>query len=136
MKNIGNWFKQLGKKLITALRHFMQGRYGMDKLNLVLLWVSVAVVFASMFLPGIFGLLFTILAYVLMGLAIFRTLSRNTYKRYRENRRFLRMIDRIKDREHRYYSCPKCRQPVRVPKGKGKISITCPKCKEKFIKKT
>lgn len=136
MKNIGNWFKNLGKNMGTALRRFMQGRYGMDKLNLVILWVSVAVVVIAMFLSGIAGLIFTVLAYVLMGLAIFRTLSRNTYKRYRENRRFLLLIDRIKDRDHKYYTCPKCRQPVRVPKGKGKIAITCPKCKEKFIKKT
>jgi len=55
---------------------------------------------------------------------------------YRENRRFLMLLDRIRDRSHRYYSCPRCRQPVRVPRGKGKISITCPKCSEKFIKKT
>ena len=127
-----NWFNNLG----TALRRFMEGRYGMDKLNLMLLWVSVAVVFFSMFLHGLLGLLFTMLAYTLMGLAIFRTLSRNTYKRYRENRRFLMLWDQLKDRDHKYYACPKCRQPVRVPKGKGKIAITCPKCREKFIKKT
>jgi DNA-directed RNA polymerase subunit RPC12/RpoP len=45
-------------------------------------------------------------------------------------------LERIKDREHRYYNCPRCRQPVRVPKDKGKIAISCPRCKEKFIKKT
>ena len=61
---------------------------------------------------------------------------REDYKRYSENRKFLLMIDRIKDRSHRYYACPKCRQTVRVPRGKGKIAITCPKCREKFIKKT
>ena len=46
------------------------------------------------------------------------------------------IFEKLKDREHRYYACPKCRQPVRVPRGKGKIAITCPKCKERFIKKT
>jgi len=46
------------------------------------------------------------------------------------------LLERLKDRQHRYFSCPRCRQPVRVPRGKGKISITCPKCREKFIKKT
>lgn len=114
----------------------MQGRYGLDRLNSVLLWVSVALAVIAMILSGIVGLVFTLLAYVLMGVAIFRALSHNTYKRYRENRWFLLQLDRIKDREHRYYTCPKCRQSVRVPKGKGKIAITCPKCKEKFIKKT
>ena len=49
---------------------------------------------------------------------------------------FLMLLDRIKDREHRYFDCPKCRQPVRVPRGKGKIMITCPKCKERFQRKT
>ena len=46
------------------------------------------------------------------------------------------IFDRLKDRQHRYFACPKCRQTVRVPRGKGKISITCPKCREKFIRKT
>lgn len=116
---------------------FMAGRYGVDKLNNVLLWTSVIIVLVTMFLPlGIVRLVLTIISYLLMGWAVFRCFSRNTYKRYRENRRFLMLIDRIKDRSHRYYSCPRCHQPVRVPKGKGKISITCPKCKEKFIKKT
>lgn len=40
-----------------------------------------------------------------------------------------------KDKEHRYFACPKCGQTVRVPKGAGKIRVTCPKCGEKFEKK-
>lgn len=124
------------RSFCDGMRRFMTGRYGMDRLNSVVLWSSVIVVLIAMFLPGRLKLIFTVLAYLLMGIAIFRLLSRNTYKRYRENRRFLMFIDQIKDRDHKYYTCPRCRQPVRVPKGKGKISITCPKCKEKFIKKT
>ena len=124
MKGIGNW-----------LRRFMAGRYGTDKLNSVILWTGVALVVAALGAP-LPNLLLHMLAYVLMGIAIFRTFSRNTYKRYRENWRFLMLIDRIKDREHKYFDCPRCHQPVRVPRGKGKIAITCPKCKEKFIKKT
>ena len=46
------------------------------------------------------------------------------------------MIDRVKDRRNRYFLCPRCRQTVRVPRGKGRILITCPKCKEKFQRKT
>ena len=65
-----------------------------------------------------------------------RTLSRNTYRRYQENRKFLQFFTRLKDRQNRYFDCPKCRQLVRVPRGKGKIAITCPRCKEKFIRKT
>ena len=82
------------------------------------------------------NLVLTLLSYVLMFWAIFRTLSRNTYKRYQENRKYLQIFDRLKDRDHRYFDCPKCRQMVRVPRGKGKIAITCPRCREKFVKKT
>lgn len=136
MKKIGNWFRKLGQAIKKGLTRFMQGRYGMDKLNFTLLWISVGLAVLAMFLPGLVGLFFTLSSYVLMGIAIFRALSRKTYKRYQENRWYLLQRDRMKDREHKYYSCPRCRQPVRVPKGKDKIAITCPKCKEKFIKKT
>ena len=137
MNGIGNWFRQMLAKLSGGLTRFMAGRYGTDKLNSVILWTGVAVVFVAIFVPDpLPNLMLHMLAYVLMGIAIFRTFSRNTYKRYRENRRFLMLIDRIKDRDHKYFDCPRCHQPVRVPRGKGKIAITCPKCKEKFIKKT
>ena len=119
------------------LRRVMSGRYGTDKLNMCILIVGVVVSIVAAFMKSATViLLLTTVSYVLMFWAIFRCFSRNTYKRYQENRRFLMLLDRIKDRQHRYYSCPRCRQPVRVPRGKGKIAITCPKCKEKFIKKT
>ena len=118
-------------------RRFMEGRYGTDKLNIeiLLLGLGLSVLSFLIILPFT-KILLCLASYILMGIAIFRCLSRNIYKRYRENLRFLMLLDRFKDKEHRYFICPKCRQPVRVPKGKGKISITCPKCSEKFIKKT
>ena len=124
-------------RLKESFRHFMLGRYGTDKLNMAILGAGVICSLVVMFvrLP-LLDLLLTVVSYGLMGWAIFRMLSRNTYKRYQENRKYLRILDRLKDKEHRYFDCPRCRQPVRVPKGKGKIAITCPKCKEKFIKKT
>ena len=131
MNKIRQWF-----------RWFMTGRYGTDKLNMALLICALVLCFLPTVIM-LFGLVLPLLnlvlalaSYALTGIAIFRCFSRNTYKRYNENRKFLLLIDRIKDRDHRYYTCPKCRQTVRVPKGKGKISITCPKCREKFIKKT
>lgn len=137
MNGIGGWFRQLGYKLKTGTQRFMQGRYGTDKLNTLILGIGLVMCLLSMFMPlPWLSLLLTTLSYVFMGIAIFRCLSRNTYKRYQENRRYLAFVGRIKDKEHRYYSCPKCRQSVRVPKGKGKIAITCPKCRERFIKKT
>ena len=125
------------KKIRDYFRKVMDGRYGMDKLNSALLWVSLGLSFLGVLLPFVvIRLALTAVAYILTVWAICRCFSRQTYKRYQENRRFLLWRDRIKDRQHRYFQCPRCRQIVRVPRGKGKISITCPKCKEKFTKKT
>ena len=136
MNNIGYRLRQAGMNIVAALNRFMAGRYGQDRLNITLLVVGCVLCFVQMFVPSGVGFVLTILSETLLILSLFRCFSRNTYKRYNENRKFLLMIDRIKDRDHRYYACPKCRQTVRVPRGKGKISITCPKCREKFIKKT
>ena len=137
MNGFGNWLRSLGYKLRTGLRHFMMGRYGTDKLNMAILGVGLACTFLSMLLPfaGL-KLLLTTVSYIFMILAIVRSLSRNVYKRYEENRKFLLLWQKLKDKDHRYYNCPRCRQQVRVPRGKGKISITCPRCREKFVKKT
>ncbi len=127
------FFQRLG----DGLRRFMMGRYGPDKLTTTCLWAAVILMLVGMFIPNsTVKLVLMAVYYALWGWSIFRMLSRNTYKRYQENRRYLRLLDRIKDRQHRYFDCPKCRQSVRVPRGKGKIAITCPKCGEKFIKKT
>lgn len=119
------------------VNHFMAGRYGTDKLNMYLLGAGVVCCLIAMFVPAAaVKLLLTLISYILMIWAIFRSFSRNTYRRYQENRKFLMMLDRIRDRKHKYFTCPKCRQVVRVPRGKGRISITCPKCGEKFVKKS
>lgn len=136
MNGNGSRFSRLTYAMKTGLRRFMTGRYGTDKLNTGILILGLMFCLISMLLPGRWPVLLTGLSYACVFLAMFRTFSRNTYKRYRENRWYLGMVERLKDREHRYYSCPKCRQSVRVPKGKGKIAITCPRCREKFIKKT
>ena len=124
-------------QLTAKLQRFMAGRYGTDRLNMTILGAGlVACLISPFFNYAPVNLLLTAVSYGLMIWAIFRSLSRNTYKRYQENRKFLQFFDRLKDRQHRYYDCPKCRQVVRVPRGKGKIAITCPKCREKFIRKT
>ena len=124
-------------KLFAGFRRFMAGRYGTDKLNMTILVTALVVCIISGFLRfPLVNLVLTAVSYGLMIWAICRSLSRDTYKRYQENRKYLQFLDRIRDRDHRYYCCPRCRQSVRVPKGKGKIAITCPRCKEKFIKKT
>ncbi len=135
MGRFGAVIRRFMLKLVDATRRFMQGRYGTDKLNTAILIAGLLCCVLSMLIPAV-GALLTLLSYILMGWAIFRMLSRNNYKRYQENRKYLRFLERVKDREHKYFDCPRCRQPVRVPRGKGKISITCPKCGEKFVKKS
>jgi len=137
MNSLGGWFRQLTAKLSAGIRSFMTGRYGTDRLNMVILCAGLAAsILSSLVRVTPLNLIFWLLSYVLMIWAIWRSLSRNTYKRYQENRKFMQFFDRLKDRQHRYFDCPKCRQMVRVPRGKGKISITCPRCREKFVKKT
>ncbi|MCI9272709.1 MAG: hypothetical protein HFE39_01985 [Clostridiales bacterium] len=126
------------------LRNFMAGRYGGDQLNiaLILLYLVLAIVAQITQLWVIWIAEILLLAY-----CFFRILSRNVEKRYRENQKFLRLWNpikqrllkmkiRVSDRAHRYYHCPKCKNTLRVPRGKGKICITCPVCKTEFIKKT
>ena len=137
MNGTGGWFRQFTSKLSAGLRSFMSGRYGTDRLNMVILCTGlVASLLSAMIRVFPWNLLLMVLSYALMIWAIFRTLSRNTYRRYQENRKFLQFFERLKDRQNKYFDCPKCHQTVRGPRGKGKISITCPRCKEKFIRKT
>ena len=129
--------RQFLQRLNYKFRTFMVGRYGTDKLNMVILSAGLVACLLSAFVGSVkINLLLTAVSYGLMIWALYRSFSRQTYKRYQENRKFLQFFDRLKDREHRYYDCPKCRQVVRVPRGKGKIAITVPKCKERFVKKT
>ena len=137
MNTLGSWLRQTTAKFSQGLRRYMEGRYGTDKLNNAILSIALGLCIVALFIPvKLINLIAHMLAYVLMFWAISRSLSRNTYKRYQENRKFLQFFDRLRDRQHRYYDCPKCRQMVRVPRGKGKIAITCPRCREKFVRKS
>jgi len=137
MNGFRGFLRQLGMKLSYSLRRFMEGRYGNDKLNSAILGAALVLVILALFISNaLVNLILHGISYALMFWSIFRTLSRNTYKRYQENRAFLKFVDRLRDRNHRYYDCPKCRQTVRVPRGKGKIAITCPRCREKFVRKS
>lgn len=137
MNNFSTWLRQLGSRMNMGLRRFFVGLYGQDKLNIAILSVGLVLCVVGMFVRNVtVNLILTLGSYAMLIWSMVRCFSRDTYKRYRENRRFLLTIDRLKDRNNRYFTCPKCKQMVRVPKGKGKISITCPKCREKFIKST
>ncbi len=134
------------------LRNFMIGRYGLDQLNIALLAAMMFCTLASS-LSG--SLILYLLSLIFMVLAIFRLMSRNHSSRVRENEKFLIFWNAVKrgwnrirgwfaaqkrrfaDRKtHRYYRCPNCKKQLRVPKGRGKIEISCPICHTKFIKKT
>lgn len=137
MDRIMDTLRRLGTNFQRAMGRFMMGRYGVDRLNMVILMSGMVAALASTLLRRtIVGMVLWLFSYGCMFLAIFRLLSRNTYKRYQENRRYLTLRDRFRDRQNRYFSCPNCRQVVRIPRGKGKVAITCPKCRKRFIKKT
>ena len=124
----------------------MYGRYGSDQLNMAILIAavllslinSILTVFlrSSQVYSTIIAPILSVAVYGLLIYSFFRMLSRNIYKRHRENRRFTQLWTRIKDRNNRYFRCPNCKQTVRVPRGRGKICIRCPKCGEKFTRKT
>ena len=126
------------RKLGDWLRNFMLGRYGHDKLNVHLMILGIVLMVLGMVLGRVFwwSSILSLLSYVPLIWSIFRMYSRNIPARQRENKAYRNFWAHLGDRAHRYYRCPRCRQSVRVPRGKGKISIRCPKCSEKFIKRT
>lgn len=142
-----NWLNNLSNKLRT----FMQGRYGSDQLCLALLVVSIILSFLS---PLTRSPIIGILSYVPLAFCIYRMFSKNISKRYEENRKFMnfwhpiwqkilglknkcqKQVAHLKDKDHKYYKCPNCKKTLRVPKGRGKIRITCPKCHQEFSKRT
>ena len=137
MKGFTGWLQRFLSNLTAGMQRFMYGRYGTDRLSMVILTAGlVASLLSAILSRSPFSLLLLAVSYGLMIWAVCRVLSRNTYKRYQENRKFLQFFERLKDRQNKYFDCPKCHQTVRVPRGKGKISITCPRCREKFIRKT
>ncbi len=130
--------------IMEKIRQLMVGRYGNDFLNTVLFILGAVIsLFFSLFrLP--YGSLISFIPY---GIALFRMFSKNYTKRSAENAKFLELslpwreflmkkFRQFQDKDHRYYSCPRCHNTLRVPKGRGKIKISCPHCSKEFIKKT
>ncbi len=126
---------------------FMQGRYGVDQLSNFLIGLAVFVALLGMFvrIPAL-----SIICWVLIILGYVRIFSKNVSKRYAENQKFLNKTFGIRNwfAKLKYrmkygkqtadpfyiYKCKKCGQKIRIPKGKGKIMVTCPKCKNQFKK--
>ena len=129
----------------NRFQQFMYGRYGMDQLNRFLSTVALIVLVVSIFVRRP---IVEIVALALLFWCYYRMFSRNVSKRAAENQKYLNFRYKLtvrwnnakkrfaQRREYRFFRCPKCRQRVRVPRGRGKICITCPKCREEFIKRS
>ena len=143
------------------LRAFMSGRYGVDELGRVLAGGSLALMILSVLFSkysGLRSLLYT-LSLIGFGYTIYRIVSTDFSKRREENQKAMRWLSdfgqktnltkywerfqRWFQRERRifsqrkdyhFYSCPNCHQTIRMPRGKGRVEITCPRCHEKFTK--
>lgn len=122
----------------------MQGRYGNDPLNRFLMIVSLIImILAIIWKPQIY-----VIAIAVLGWGYYRMFSRKVYTRAVENQRYLEVRDSvlakldkkrnflIQRKNYHIYKCPGCGQKVRVPRGKGKIQVHCPKCGEDFIKRS
>ena len=123
---------------------FMQGRYGNDALNRGLLTLIVFMLVVNIFADSY---ILSCIMFVIWVVMIYRMFSKDIYKRYNENQKYLgymKPLERYKnllekqkdDPNHKYFRCPKCKQMVRVPRGRGKITITCPKCQTQFDRKS
>ena len=123
----------------------MQGRYGQDAFTRFVLGAMLACVVLNLLVGSRF---LSIMAWALLVYAYFRLFSRNHAARYAENQRYLNATaklrywfdqqKRLKEERkyHHIYVCPKCRQKIRIPKGKGKIMVRCPKCRHEFQKRS
>ena len=127
------------------LRRFMIGRYGTDGLNQFLSITSLVLLLIAI-VSRIS--LFTWLSAAPLLFCCYRTFSRNISKRTEENYKFYTLKDRVDNKfrglkeqwanrkVYHYYRCPQCRQKLRVPRGRGRIQISCPRCGTQFIKKS
>lgn len=127
------------------LQRFMMGRYGVDHFSKFLNAVVIVLLIVSLFVHN--DILYY-LGVVLLVYAYYRMFSKNHAKRYAENQRYLQLTAGVRGwfakqkrysqtrKTHHIYACPSCRQKIRVPRGKGRIAIRCPKCSTEFIKKS
>lgn len=136
-----NFFDNLRSKF----SYWMQGRYGNDEMNYGLFGIFLVLWILSLITKRSF--LYTI-GLIFLIFAVYRSFSRDHMKRSNERLKYLQLLDRIKRypkqlrqrweqrKTHAFFTCSKCGVTIRVPKGQGQIEITCPKCGNKFIKRT
>ena len=138
------------QKIRNGLSRFMYGRNGADHLSLATLWAAIIldVVNAIFKMPDFVETIIGFISTVLLLLTLLRIFSRNLQKRRAENAKFLEKVwwplkrkfgqakQQAQDKDHKYFTCPNCAAVCRVPRGKGKIVITCPRCRTKIQGKT
>ena len=127
------------------LIRFMYGRNGVDSLGKFVPAISIIVMLLAGWTDS---LILSYLSWIGIIYLYFRMFSRNIYKRSSENQWYLNKSYKIRTffyrqknlllqrKTHHIYKCPTCRQKIRVPRGKGRIEIRCPKCNTRFIKKS
>ncbi len=128
---------------------FMQGRYGADHLsNFLMVFAMLLMIIGMITRNSIAILIFFGVAILILGFSYYRIFSKNHYKRYAENEKYLSIhnsvkgflggnVKKAKDRKKNHiFKCPGCGVKIRVPRGKGKIMITCPRCKHEFTRKS
>lgn len=137
------------KSMKDKMMRFLQGRYGVDALSKCLLGIGlIAVILAGFFGGKVAGNVLYILGWAAIIYCYFRIFSKNITKRYAENQKYLaktyklrsffyKQKELMKQRKvYHIYKCPSCKQKIRIPRGKGKIEVRCPKCGTTFIKKS
>ena len=134
--------------LREKLAKLMYGRYGVDQLGRSMIIFALVLCVLSLFVPRRLSGIIYYISLILIILMYIRMFSKNIQKRYQENNKylslkasFLRKFQREKEifsqrRFYHFYRCPRCRQRIRIPRGKGRIEIRCPKCSQTFIKKS
>ena len=134
--------------LREKLAKLMYGRYGVDQLGRAMLIFALVLCVLSLFVPRRLSGIIYYISLILIILMYIRMFSKNIQKRYQENNKylslkasFLRKFQREKEifsqrSFYHFYRCPRCRQRIRIPRGKGRIEIRCPKCSQTFIKKS
>ncbi|MEG1686327.1 MAG: hypothetical protein RR022_04240 [Angelakisella sp.] len=136
-------------RMMERLRRFMQGRHGIDQLTIALLLCCMVF---SLLLSFLHWWIFSLLYWVLLLFAFYRVLSRKHDRRNAENQAFMRfwgpvwqLLRGSKDsmvhyneqrRQYCMFKCPHCGQKLRLPKGRGKVIVTCHNCHTEFEKKS
>lgn len=130
------------------IQRMLAGRHGADELSIFILILAFVLMLPASFFSIVVYTILEVLSIALMAYGFYRMFSRNHAARYAENMKFLKvwnpvmnwfkmMAKRFRERKtHKYFRCPKCSKMLRVPKGIGKVNITCPTCHEKFIRKS